>query len=92
MTRASQQGPEFVNNMLHKAALPPGREERWKWAMQKTFEQDFYFVTSEEEMIEAMDKVGRFEFSGHSKEIVAKAWKDQHDNTGTSLFLEGRTT
>ena len=75
MTRASRKGQEFVDNMLYKASLPPGREEKWKWAMQKTFAQDFEDERSLEEVIEAMKDVGRFEYSGHSPEIVMKAWE-----------------
>ena len=42
-----------------------------------------------EEVIEAMDKVGRFEYSGHSKEIVVKAWEEMRsDNSTDALVLE----
>ena len=51
MTRASQKGQEFIETMLHKASLPPGREERWKWAMRKTFSQDFSESETLEELI-----------------------------------------
>lgn len=77
MTRVSQKGQEFVDRMLHKASLPPGREERWEWAMKKTIEQDFPDAGTLEETIEAMDSVGRFDYSGHSPNIVVKAWKSE---------------
>ena len=77
MTRASQKGQEFIETILHKASLPPGREERWKWAMRKTFSQDFSESETLEELIEAMDAVGRFDYSGHGPEIVKKAWNSE---------------
>ena len=95
MTRASQKGQEFIDTMLEKASLPPGREERWKWAMRQTFLQDFSHVEALEETIEAMGKVGRFEYSGHSPEIVEKAWNSEgreRDSKRNPLFLEGRIT
>jgi len=90
MTRASHKGKEFVADMMRKAALPPGRERYWKWAMKQTITKDFEFANTLEEVIEAMDKVGRFEYSGHSKEIVVKAWEGMNsDNSTDALVLEG---
>jgi hypothetical protein len=89
MTRASRKGQEFVDDMIRKAALPPGREQHWKGAMANTISADFSFVNTLEEVIEAMDKVGRFEYSGHSKEIVVKAWEEMRsDNSTDALVLE----
>jgi len=93
MTRVSRKGQEFVDNMLYKASLPSGREERWKWAMEQTIKNDFEFANTLEEVIEAMDKVGRFAYSGHSKEIVVKTWEGMNsDNSKDTLVLERRTT
>jgi len=89
MTRASRKGQEFVDDMLRKAAYPPGREQHWKWAMKHTIKKDFEFANTLEEVVEAMEQVGRFEYSGHSREIVEKAWEElQRDNAEDTLVLE----
>ena len=51
--------------------------EKWEWAMKKTIEQDFPDAGTLEETIEAMDSVGRFDYSGHSPDIVVKAQKSK---------------
>ena len=45
--------------------------------MRKTFSQDFSESETLEELIEAMDAVGRFDYSGHGPEIVKKAWNSE---------------